>query len=251
MNYQGFYDTTREPLSGATPESGRGSATQWALTEWRSLWTELVTTQLAREYFGTTTTFVTSMSVEAFPRACIALTMQASEMLQAVEVVFGDSESNLARMLRVTRPMIYHYRQGMEPTEEKKQRLCTLAEFASEWTLLISNPLQDVLKKRQPEGRTLLEFLSDSPLDMVALRQVVGRNVATHDRALRMRLAAELSRPVSSAERQDIVRERHADGKPVYIGNRESPGKLIQILPDGRRVHGRMVNRKFIPDIHD
>jgi len=248
MNYQRFYDTTREPRSGAVSGSEGKSATGWAQTEWRRLWTELVTTQLAREYFGTTTTFVNSMSVEAFPRASIALTMQPSDMLQAIEVVFGDSESDLARMLRVTRPMIYHYRQGMEPTEENKRRLCTLAEFASEWMPLISTSLQNVLKKKQPEGRSLLEFLSDSPLDIVALRLVVGRNVATHDQALRMRLAAELSRSESSAERQDIVRERHAAGKPVYIGDRESPGKLIQILPDGRRVRGRMVNRKFIPD---
>jgi len=248
MNYQGFYDTAREPRSGAVSRFDDEPAAQWTASVWRRLWTDLVTTQLARDYFDTTTTFVISISVETSPRACMALQMQSSEMLQTIETVFGDSESDLARMLRVSRPMIYHYRQGMEPADEKKQRLCTLAEFASEWSPLISSPLKNVLKKKQPEGRSLLEFLSDSPLDIVALRRVVGRNIPTHDRALRTKLAAELNRPESADERQDIVRERHASGKPVYIGDRESPGKLIQILPDGRRIRGRMVNRRFIPD---
>jgi len=49
-------------------------------------------------------------------------------------------------------------------------------------------------------------------------------------------------------ERRDIVRERREAGRPVYVGDPEAPGKLIQILANGRRVRGRMVKRRFVPD---
>ena len=68
------------------------------------------------------------------------------------------------------------------------------------------------------------------------------------DWALRRDLADELSREETIEERLDIVRERHASGKPVYIGDPDNPGRLIQMLPDGRRICGQMVNRKFVPD---
>ena len=68
------------------------------------------------------------------------------------------------------------------------------------------------------------------------------------DKSLRRKLADELSREESIEARRDIVRERHAAGMPVYCGDPDNPGKLIQMLPDGRRIHGQMVNRKFVPD---
>ena len=57
-----------------------------------------------------------------------------------------------------------------------------------------------------------------------------------------------MSRKESIEERRDIVRERHLAGRPVYAGDPDNPGKLIQLLPDGRRVRGQMINRKFVPD---
>ena len=68
------------------------------------------------------------------------------------------------------------------------------------------------------------------------------------DWALRRNLADELSREETIEERLDIVRERHASGKLVYVGDPHNPGMLIQMLPDGRRIRGQMVNRKFVPD---
>lgn len=68
------------------------------------------------------------------------------------------------------------------------------------------------------------------------------------DRALRRDLADELSREETIEARRDIVRERHASGKPVYVGDPSRPGKLIQLLPDGQRIRGQMMGRKFVPD---
>ena len=68
------------------------------------------------------------------------------------------------------------------------------------------------------------------------------------DWELRRDLADELSREETIEERLDIVRERHAAGKPVYAGDPDRPGKLIQLSPDGQHIRGQMIDRKFVPD---
>ena len=190
QSYVAFYGQAFQASSGST--SRRVSEVEHA-NAWQELWAETARTQLLREFFQATTTIVSSLTIESFPRT-INLQMQISDMLQAIENVFGDSESDLAKMLRVSRPMIYHYRQGMEPSDENRQRIRTLAELAREWNGFPLNLLKGLLKKEQPEGRSLLDFLSDSSLDVVALRHVVTRNAEAEDRALRNKLAAELSR---------------------------------------------------------
>lgn len=163
--------------------------------------------------------------------------------LSAIETVFGDSASDLSKMLRVSRPMIYHYRGGMEPSLENYRRLKLIGTLASEHQDAIAPLLREALKLPQPEGKSLLEFLSDESLDVPVLRRILHRT--SEDLARRHRLAAALA---NTDDRNDIMRERHATGKPIYISDPDAPGKLIQIRPDQSRVRGRMVNRKFIPD---
>lgn len=68
------------------------------------------------------------------------------------------------------------------------------------------------------------------------------------DKVLRTKLADALAQGESVASRGDIARERHAEGKPVYIGDPAEPGTLIRIGADGIRCRGRMINRLFVPD---
>jgi predicted transcriptional regulator len=169
-------------------------------------------------------------------------------MLKTIEDVFGPSASNMARILNVSRPMVYHYRDGMEPDVENKRRLQTISEVASEFRSFLTEPLTGVLKVEQPEGRTLLDVLSEEHLDLPAVRRLIQRNVKAADEALRHRFAEVMMKGQTAHERLDIVRERHKAGKPVVVGDPQSPGKVIQILPNGRRVRGRMVKRRFVPD---
>lgn len=217
-------------------------------TNWRGLWTEVFRTQAIKELPQTTTTVAICFVVEALPIREMRFEGTTLTMLAAIENIFGDSATNMAKILRVSRPMIYHYRQGMEPSIENKRRLQTLAALASDSYSQVSRPLRGHLKAKQPEGRTLLDLLSDEDLDVAALRRMVQRTIAIADRALRNNLATELSREETADTRRDIIRERHAVGKPVYVGNADAPGELIQILPGGRRVRGRMVKRQFVPD---
>lgn len=234
--------------AGLTGAAASGSESIGTWTVWRGLWTEVFRTQAIRELPQTTTTVLNYFVVEALPIAEMILGNTTTKMIAAIESTLGNSASEMAKILRVSRPMIYHYRKGMEPSIENKRRLQTLAALASDWESLVWQPLRGLLKVKQPEGRTLLDFLSDEDLDVVALRRMFQRNIATADQTLRNNLATALTRGESAEARRDIIRERHAAEKPIYVGDPVAPGKLIQILPGGRQVRGRMVKRHFVPD---
>lgn len=226
-----------------------GSVSRGGWNDQRSdVWMEVFRTQAIKMFSQTTTTVITSVVIDVLPVAVVDLGGVAVKMLGVIEHVFGDSASDIAKMLRVTRPMVYHYRAGMEPSLENRRRLETLAALASDWQLLDEQLLKPRLKVRQPEGKTLLDYLSAEHLDVVALRPILQRNVATADQMLRKKLVTALTKEESTRARRDIIRERHATGKPVYVGDPAAPGKLIQILPGGRQIRGRMVKRQFVPD---
>lgn len=229
-----------------TARSDLRSTTTW--TVWNSLWADVLRTQGVHEFPQTTTTVAICFVVDALPIAEMHLESNTTKMLAVIESLFGNSASDMAKILRVSRPMIYHYREGMEPSGENRRRLQVLAALASDWDSLVKQPLRGLLKVKQPEGRSLLDFLSDEDLDVSALRRVLQRNIAAADQDVRNKLAIALTVEESAEARGDILRERHAAGKPVYVGDPDAPGKLIQVLPGGRRVRGRMVQRQFVPD---
>jgi hypothetical protein len=105
--------------------------------------------------------------------------------------------------------------------------------------------LAGVLKAPQPEGKSLLALLSDKNPNVPLLRRVLLR--ASTDVAKRKRVAESIAY-ATTHDRQDIMRERHARGLPVYVSDHEIPGRIIQVRPDKSRVRGRMVNRVFIAD---
>jgi len=218
------------------------------LNGWHSIWSEIFRTPAIKSLPRTTATVVISFTVDALPMAQLVLLGTTNKMLNAIESAFGNSASDLARMLRVSRPMVYHYREGMEPSLENKRRLETLAGLAHELGGMVNCPLGALLDVKQPEGRTLLDYLSDEQLDVPALRRVLERNIRTADQALRNNLALSLARGETAEARSDVVQERLKAGKPVFVGDPDTPGKLIQILADGRRVKGRMIKRQFVPD---
>lgn len=217
-------------------------------TAWQENWHEMFRTQAIKNLPQSSMPLAMSFAIDALPIAEMMVASTTRTMLNAIEMLFGGSATNLAKMLRVSRPMVYHYREGMEPSDENRRRLQLLASLASELGSQAGEPVKGALKARQSSGRTLLDFLSDESLDVTALRQMIRRSVDMSDKAVRSKLAGALAQRESVADRGDVMRARHAEGKPVYIGDPEASGKLIQIRPDGTRIRGRMIRRQFVPD---
>lgn len=249
MSYSALDTNLLNRTGGCVVEpNGREWEPESVWSVWHGIWSEMFRTQAIKAFPRTTATVVICFAVDALPVAQLIVAGTTNKMLSAIENVFGNSASHIARMLRVSRPMVYHYREGMEPSLENKRRIETLAALAEELGGLVSCPLGGLLEVKQPEGRTLLEYLSDEDLDIPILRRVLERNINTADQALRSNLAISLTRGETSETRSDILRDRRSAGRPVYVGDPDAPGKLIQILPDGRRIRGRMVKRQFVPD---
>jgi hypothetical protein len=215
---------------------------------WATLWSEAFLTQHFSIRTQNSAPLLVSIAIEGLTTAMTQVNINIEAMMSSLEKLFGNSATDLAKILRVSRPMIYHYRKGIEPSTENRRRLQTLVDLAGDYPLGVTQPLKKHLRTRQPEGRTLLDFLSDEELNTEALRLMLQRVVKSSDATLRNRLAHELARQENNKERKDILRARHAEGKPVYIGDPDTPGKLIQVRPDGQRIRGRMVNRQFVPD---
>lgn len=215
---------------------------------WTSLWNEAFRTQAFVIRSQNSAPLLISLAIEGLTIAATKVNCNTEVMLDSIEKLFGDSATDLSKILRVSRPMIYHYRKGVEPSMEIRRRLQALANLADDYHLSVTQPMKADLKAVQPEGRTLLDFLSDEELNSEALHLMLQRIIKNSDAILRNKLAHELARHESEEERKDILRARHTEGRPIYIGDPDAPGTLIQIRPDGQRIRGRMVNRKFIPD---
>ncbi|MGD0959492.1 MAG: hypothetical protein ABSB19_06770 [Methylomonas sp.] len=216
---------------------------------WLTLWSEESRTQSFKPLNQKSSGLASTYGIVASLPIGESYSMNdSSVMLESIEKVFSDSATDLARILRVSRPMIYHYRQGMEPAIENKRRLQLLSNLANDFLPLISNPLKSELKKEQPDGGTLLAYLSDEELDIVALRQIISRQLGIIDKSIRSQLASTLANIQLTKDRTDIMEERQTEVKMLYFGDAQNPGKLIQQHPNGQRVRGRMIKRKFVPD---
>lgn len=56
-----------------------------------------------------------------------------------------------------------------------------------------------------------------------------------------------LSRLVADADRSTVISEVRKAGNPIYSSIPSQPGIVAQVLPDGRRVPGRIMGRRFVP----
>lgn len=211
---------------------------------WRNLWHELPNTPVFKALAQSSTTVIMSFAVGALPCSAEVLT-DTSILVRDLEHRFGATATDIANMLRVSRPMVYHYREGMTPLPDTYRRLRTLAMLASEFGARSEQPIKGFLKAPQPEGPSMRELLSEEHLDVPVLRE---RLRIAADRALRERLAQTLAKEEGLYARSDITRQRYAEDKPVYIGDPDFPGRLIQVWSDGRRIRGHMVKRQFVPD---
>jgi hypothetical protein len=133
----------------------------------------------------------------------------------------------------------------MEPEVANYRRILSICNLVHDVSVERQVSLQPVLRVRQPEGDTLLGYLSESILKIATLRRIILRN--SEDLIRRKRLAEAIA-GASANDREDIMRRRHSAGKPIYISDPDIPGKIVRIMPDKSRARGRIVGRVFVPD---
>jgi len=64
---------------------------------------------------------------------------------------------------------------------------------------------------------------------------------------LRQEVHDLLTRIATTDDRETAKALIHASGTPLYETDPNHPGLLVQVLPDGTRTLGHMVNRRFVP----
>lgn len=242
MNYSCMFDEIRDS-TGARPLPNIAIDR----SVWGELWAELLKTTAFQGGLFSSTTITKSMAAEAMPVWSIEMGRSTAEMVRDLQSFFGINVKETADILNVSRPMVYHYQKGMEPAPENRRRLALLTSFVDEWQSFDVSLVRSYLKVRQPEGKTLLDYLNEKEVDVVAVREIMRRATAP-DRRMRETLAKNILAGESLQQRRDIAEERHAAGKPVYVADPSAPHRIVQVLPDGTRIRGSMINRKFVPD---
>lgn len=221
-----------------------------ASATWTAAWCELYSPvtfgQLSRSVtYWHSSPMSFEFSNDAMPLVSLAKPAESATYLSTIESIFSDSASDLASMIGVSRQMIYHYRKGMVPETENFRRIKMIEGLAVDVSRNQDIFLKPVLRHPQPEGKSILAFLSEANPDLLTLRRILFR--ASDDLSKRQRVADSITQ-ATIFERQDIMRDRHSKGRPIYISDPDNIGQILQVLPDKSRVRGKLVNRVFVPD---
>lgn len=218
--------------------------------QYSRIWSEAFKSSLGAMEYGTaanSTATGKSLAVDVLLAYNVSQNQTVADLVNDVRSFFGLNAIETGKALRVSRQMVYHYQEGIEPMAEKKRRLAMLAKLANEWQGIDPALVKSYLHTPQPEGKTLLDYLEEDQINEVAVREIIKR-ARSPDRRQRENLAASLGQGETLEARRDIAKERQAAGKPVYIADPDDPSKIIQVLPDGSQIRGALVNRRFVPE---
>ena len=111
--------------------------------------------------------------LETQPIATLAIARQVREFQAALSV----NKSELARILRVSRPTVYDWLDGGEPNADNRSRIWMLLRVLSESRVSANNPLfpRFVRSGVEPGDRSLLELLGEETIDEVTAKNVIRR----------------------------------------------------------------------------
>lgn len=218
--------------------------------QYSRIWSEAFKSSLGAMEYGTaanSTATGKSLAVDVLLACNASQDQNVADLVNDVRSFFGLNAIETGKALRVSRQMVYHYQEGIEPMAEKKRRLLMLAALAKEWSGFDPVRVKSYLRTPQPEGKTLLNYLEEEQINEVAVREIIKRALSP-DRRHRENLAASLRQGENLEARRDTAKERWAAGKPVYIADPDDPSKIVQVLPDGSQIRGALVNRRFVPE---
>ena len=133
-----------------------------------------------------------------------------AEQLQIIGQVLSLSKSELARVMRITRPPLYDWIKGKSvPKDENVRRLNSIAMLVDEVLTPDERPLFStfVSEPIEPGASSILEYLQQENLDQAALGALLGKARAlTTQRDLRLAaMDREARQKETSAEAQQAL----------------------------------------------
>lgn len=96
-----------------------------------------------------------------------------AEKIESIRDVFGISVSQLAKILRTSRPSIYSWVDGEEPREKTTRRVEKIYEFAQLWSSITPYHFApgQVMRQKLGESFSMLEQLEQEDLDTSVIEQ--------------------------------------------------------------------------------
>ena len=110
-------------------------------------------------------------------------TLSIARQVRELQGALSINKSELARILRVSRPTVYDWLDGGEPNADNRLRIRTLVGLVSECRVSANNPLvprfvRSALESGDP---SLLELLGEEAIDEVTAKDVIRRAKALGD----------------------------------------------------------------------
>ena len=110
-------------------------------------------------------------------------TLPVADQVRELQTALSVNKSELARILRVSRPTVYDWLDDGQPNAGNVARIRTLLRLLWESRVTPANPLfpRFVRSALEPGDRPLLDVLAEETIDEAAVRSVVGRVRALGD----------------------------------------------------------------------
>ena len=110
-------------------------------------------------------------------------TLPVADQVRELQTALSVNKSELARILRVSRPTVYDWLDDGRPNPGNASRIRTLRRLLRESRVTPADPLfpRFVRSALEPGGRALLDVLAEETIDEAAVRRALGRAKALGD----------------------------------------------------------------------
>jgi hypothetical protein len=135
----------------------------------------------------------------------------------AIKQSLSLNMTQLARVLGVERPTVYSWIGGISlPQANNEERLVKLYSIARDWRRASSAPVGEYLSRSFDDGRSLLDWLSDADLNLLAIQnsltEIRSQLVQSAQTSPRRRSVAEISRShgfrqLSEQKQKELLRQ--------------------------------------------
>ena len=137
-------------------------------------------------------------------------TLSVADQVRELQTVLSLNKSELARILRVSRPTIYDWLDDGQPNAENVSRIGTLLRLLRESRVSPAKPLlpRSIRSPLEPGGRPLLDALSEETIDEANLRSAIRRAKALGDAIDSRREEREASLRAAGFEEPDAEQRK-------------------------------------------